>query len=305
MKKMSCFQPKYIRSKHQGLLLEKIRRASALLAPCTLCPRQCQKDRTRGEKGFCATGERAMVSSFSPHFGEEPQLVGSKGSGTIFFSQCNLKCLFCQNEEISIKGLGQEADDGQIASVMLHLQRIGCHNINLVTPSHVVPQILKAVNIAADLGLKIPLVYNCSGYDSVETLEILNGVIDIYLPDFKFWDPALSKRYCHAGDYPDIARKAIKEMHAQVGDLKVDENGIACSGLLVRHLVMPGAPGETGRILKFLKEKVSARTHVNIMSQYRPVGEAFKFKAISRPLAPEEFRAALHMARQLHLAVVG
>jgi putative pyruvate formate lyase activating enzyme len=244
------------------------------------------------------------VASFSPHFGEEQVLVGEKGSGTIFFSHCNLKCVFCQNYDISVTGAGREVDDEQIAFMMLDLQRSGCHNINLVTPSHVVPQILNAVNIAAESGLHIPLVYNSSGYDSLDTLKLLKGVVDIYMPDFKFRDPDSANRFCRAKDYPDVAKKAIKEMHDQVGDLKMDRNGIACSGLLVRHLVMPGTLADTRWILKFLKEEISAHTHVNIMSQYRPMGEAFKFKALSRPVTAKEFRTALNMAGEFNLTVV-
>jgi putative pyruvate formate lyase activating enzyme len=296
--------PRYIKEKQQGGLLKKIKQSSALLASCTLCPRQCKVDRTKGELGYCATGEKAVVASFSAHFGEEPQLVGDKGSGTIFFSHCNLKCIFCQNYDISVTGMGQEVDDEKLASVMLYLQKIGCHNINLVTPSHVVPQILKALDIAVDNGLNIPLVYNCSGYESIDTLRILKNIIDIYMPDFKFWEPDISKIYCHARNYPQIARKAVREMYDQVGDLKVDTAGIARSGLLVRHLVMPGNLDGTYHILKFLKEKVSPRTHVNIMSQYHPMGDARRIKEISNPLTPEEFRKALHMAKKLNLKII-
>jgi len=296
--------PKYIKEKQQGGLLKKIKQSSALLASCTLCPRQCRVDRLKGEKGYCATGEKAVVSSFSAHFGEEPQLVGDNGSGTIFFSHCNLKCVFCQNYDISIKGAGQEVDDNKIASIMLYLQKIGCHNINLVTPSHVVPQILKALNIAIDYGLNIPLVYNCSGYESIDTLRILKNVIDIYMPDFKFWDPNLSKKFCHARDYPQIAKKAVKEMDDQVGSLKVNAHGIACSGLIVRHLVMPGNLDGTYHILKFLKETQSSPTHVNIMSQYHPMGDAFKIKALSNPLTSVEFRKALQMANKFNLKII-
>jgi len=296
--------PKYIKTRQQGRLLKKIKQSSDLLAACTLCPRQCKKDRTRGEKGFCSTGKMAVVSSFAPHFGEEPQLVGDGGSGTIFFSHCNLKCVFCQNYDISINGMGEEANDEQIAAIMLYLQKIGCHNINLVTPSHVVPQILQALDIAIGNGLTIPLVYNCSGYESIATLRILKDIVDIYMPDFKFWDPEISHICCHARDYPEIAKKAIREMAGQVGDLKVDKNGIACSGLMVRHLVMPGNLEGTYHILKFLKEKVSPHTHVNIMSQYRPMGDACKIEALSKPVTPEEFRKAVHMAKNFNLKIL-
>ncbi|MBU1343712.1 MAG: radical SAM protein [Proteobacteria bacterium] len=301
---MKPFVPKFIKAKQQGLLHEKIQQSTALLSSCTLCPRQCKVDRTKNEKGFCSTGEKAVVASFAPHFGEEPQLVGDKGSGTIFFTHCNLKCVFCQNYDISVNGMGQEADDGQIAAIMLYLQKIGCHNINLVTPSHVVPQILRALDIAAGQGLNIPLVYNCSGYESIDTLYILKDVIDIYMPDFKFWDPVVCEMCCHAQDYPQVVRKAIKLMHDQVGDLKVDKNGIACSGLIVRHLVMPENLAGTHHILKFLKEKISSHTHVNVMSQYRPMGDAGKIKALSRSLTTEEFQKALKMARDLNLKII-
>ncbi len=301
---MNTFIPKYIKEKRRGGLLKKIKQSSAILTSCTLCPRQCRVDRTKEEKGYCSTGKKAFVSSFSAHFGEEPQLVGDKGSGTIFFSHCNLKCIFCQNYDISVKGMGQEADDEKIASIMLYLQKIGCHNVNLVTPSHVVPQILKGLDIAIDYGLNIPLIYNCSGYESIDTLHILKGIIDIYMPDFKFWEPGVSKMCCQAQDYPLTARKAIREMYDQVGDLKVDRAGIAYSGLIVRHLVLPGNLAGTYHILKFLQEKVSSHTHVNIMSQYHPMGDANKVKELSSPLTLEEFRKALHMAKQFNLEII-
>jgi len=301
---MNTYIPKYIKAKSRGLLSKKIKQFTAIMTSCTLCPRQCKVNRTKEEKGYCSTGKKAFVSNFSAHFGEEPQLVGDKGSGTIFFSNCNLKCIFCQNYDISVNGTGQEVEDESIASIMLYLQKIGCHNINLVTPSHVVPQILKALDIAVDYGLNIPLVYNCSGYESIDTLRILKNIIDIYIPDFKFWEPNISKIYCHAWDYPQIARKAVKEMYDQVGDLKVNRAGLACSGLIVRHLVMPGNLDGTHHILKFLKEKISSHTHVNIMSQYHSMGEASKIKELSSPLTPEEFRKAQHMANKFNLEII-
>ncbi len=301
---MDKYIPKYIKAKQKGWLSEKIEQSSALLTSCTLCPRQCRVDRTRDEKGYCSTGKNVVVSSFAPHFGEEPQLVGNKGSGTIFFSNCNLQCIFCQNYEISIAGMGQEADEEQIAFIMLELQKTGCHNINLVTPTHVVPQILKALNIAARYGLTIPLVYNCSGYESIETLQILKDVVDIYMPDFKFWEPEIAETCCHARDYPQVAKKALKVMYDQVGDLKTDKAGIACSGLIVRHLVMPGRLDDSDQILRFLKEKVSCDTHVNIMSQYRPMGDVLKIKELSRAVSVDEFRQALLMAKNFKLQIV-
>lgn len=301
---MTPFIPRYVRASQTGALKKKIRQAEALLSPCILCPRQCRVDRARDEKGYCGAGKKIVVASAAPHFGEEPPLVGDRGSGTLFFSHCNLKCLFCQNYEISIKGRGQAMEADELASVMLYLQNMGCCNINLVTPSHVVPQILKALDIAAGLGLRLPLVYNSSGYDSVETLKILRDVVDIYMPDFKFWEAEAADRYCHAKDYPDIARNAVLEMQAQVGDLLLDEDGLALSGLLVRHLVMPGRISDTGRILNFLKEKASPHTHVNLMSQYRPMGEAKKFKELSLPLSPEDFRSALKLGWASGLVLV-
>ena len=301
---MNTFPPTYIKAQEKGLLFKKIKQASALLNSCTLCPRVCKVDRSKDEKGYCSTGEKAVISSWAPHFGEEPQLVGDKGSGTIFFSNCNLKCIFCQNHEISIAGMGQKADEGQIASIMLYLQKIGCHNINLVTPTHVVPQILKALDIAISHGLNIPLVYNCSGYENIETLHILKDIIDIYMPDFKFWKPEISKKCFNAQDYPQVAKKAFKEMYNQVGSLKVDKAGIAYSGLIVRHLVMPGYLDQTCQILNFLKDKISCHTHVNLMSQYRPMGDACKIKKLSRPVTSEEFKKALSMAKNLNLTVI-
>ncbi len=301
---MGAYIPKYLKANQLGLLLEKAQQAEALLNHCTLCPRRCLVDRSQGEKGYCSTGEMASISSWMPHFGEEPQLVGKKGSGTIFFSNCNLKCVFCQNYDISIEGAGQKAEDGQIAAIMLHLQSTGCHNINLVTPSHVVPQILNALDIAAENGLNIPLVYNCSGYESLETLKILDGVVDIYMPDFKFWNPQVAIKCCKAEDYPQRARAALKEMYAQTGGLKADENGIAISGLLVRHLVMPGGLDDTFQILKFLKESISPNTFVNVMSQYHPAGEADSIREISRQLTPGEFKKAVEMAGKFKLNLI-
>ncbi len=297
--------PRYIMAKNKGRLEEKIRASRDMLTCCTLCPRQCRVDRTKGEKGYCGAGKKAVVASFAPHFGEEPPLVGKYGSGTIFFSHCNLKCVFCQNHDISIQGYGRTADTDQIAGIMLYLQEDGCHNINLVTPTHVVPQILEALDTAVAHGLRLPLVYNCSGYESMETLEILNGIIDIYMPDFKFWDNAAAAQFCHAKAYRQTAQNAIQAMYAQVGDLVVDDStGIACSGLLVRHLVMPGRVADTRLILQFLKEEVSENTHVNLMSQYRPMGDAARFPDLSHPLTPQEFKTALHIGKESGLNLI-
>lgn len=238
------------------------------------------------------------------HFGEEPPLSGHGGSGTLFFSQCNLRCCFCQNHDISIQGEGEPAAPDQMARAMILLQEQGCHNINFVTPTHVVPFILQAVDLALDMGLSLPLVYNTSGYETPETLDLLNGVMDIYLPDFKFWDKKLARAACNAPDYPDIAREAIKLMDGQVGDLKLDKNGIAVSGLLVRHLVMPDTLEDIKEILGFLKNSVSPDIRINLISQYRPFWQADRVPSFSRPVTPREFRAAIKEARDLELNLV-
>jgi len=295
---MAVFQPAYIETKEKGLLRDKISQARQLLTSCEICPRACKIDRFPGELGECSTGDEAIVSSFTPHFGEEPPLVGAFGSGTIFFSHCNLKCNFCQNYEISHDGDGDECGLGQLAGMMLILQNNGCHNINFVTPTHVVPQILSALDMAIDGGLKIPLVYNSSGYDKVETLELLEGVIDIYMPDFKFWDPEIAQQTCNAPDYPDVAVKAIVEMHRQVGDLQVDENGIATRGLVLRHLVMPAGMAGTKAVMSFIADHVSKNTYVNVMDQYRPCGKAHEVKGLEAPVSEAEFDKAVQEAKE-------
>jgi putative pyruvate formate lyase activating enzyme len=301
---MHSLIPGYIRARQTGRLQQAVQQALDMLPSCTVCPRQCRVDRIGDDTGYCGTGRRAKVASFSPHFGEEPPLVGNNGSGTIFFSHCNLQCVFCQNHDISIQGEGHTIFPNQLAAMMIRLQEQGCHNINFVTPTHVVPQILEALDSAVDLGLFIPLVYNCSGYESPDTLALLDGIIDIYMPDFKFWDNDTAGRFCSAPDYRETAQAAILTMHAQVGDLKTDDAGIACSGLLVRHLVMPGRLEDTRQILAFLKTKVSPGTHVNLMSQYRPMGEAHRFFDLCRPLSVAEFRQALDMGKASGLKLI-
>jgi len=291
----------YLRLHKQGTLADRIAGARERLAPCRVCPHQCKVDRLADEKGICRTGARAMVSSYAPHFGEESPLVGSGGSGTIFLTHCNLLCVFCQNYEISHLGQGVETDAGQLAAMMVSLQRQGCHNINFVTPSHVVPQILAALPKAVEKGLTVPLVYNSSGYDSVATLQLLDGVFDIYMPDFKFWTPESGARFAKAPDYPEVARRAIMEMHHQVGDLVMDKDGVAVKGLLVRHLVMPGGLGETREIVRFLAREVSAATYVNVMDQYRPCGTAHQYPPIDRRLTHDEFQEALKLAEEAGL----
>jgi putative pyruvate formate lyase activating enzyme len=296
MGQKELFRPGYLELHESGELGVRIVAARQNLEECNLCPRKCSVDRLHGELGFCRTGGQAVVSSYSPHFGEEAPLVGSGGSGTIFISNCNLLCIFCQNYEISHSGDGVDVTDGQFAAMMVSLQKQGCHNINFVTPSHIVPQILAALPIAIENGLSLPLVYNTSGYDSVETLRLLDGVVDIYMPDFKFWKKESAKRYLMAPDYPERARDAILEMHRQVGDLVIGKDGIARRGLLVRHLVMPGSLAETRDILQFIASKISPQTYVNVMEQYRPCGMAHKYPPINRPLSHEEYMEALEIA---------
>jgi putative pyruvate formate lyase activating enzyme len=280
----------------EGELSRRMEEALALMASCGLCPRECQVNRLEGELGYCETGRKARVSSYNAHFGEESPLVGRYGSGTIFISSCNLLCSFCQNYEISHLKEGVEVEPEHVAAMMLQLSERGCHNINFVTPTHVVPQLLEALIVAAEQGLKIPLVYNSGGYDKVETLELLEGIFDIYMPDFKFWDGKWAERYCQAPDYPEVAMGALKEMHRQVGDLVIDDQGLALKGLLVRHLVMPDNIAGSEKVFEFLVKEISAHTYVNVMDQYRPCGEAHKDEHINRLLSSQEFRDATDMA---------
>ncbi|SHF38847.1 putative pyruvate formate lyase activating enzyme [Desulfofundulus australicus DSM 11792] len=282
-------------------LAARVEKAVQLLADCTVCARNCHVNRLQGEKGFCRGGRLAAVSSWGPHFGEEDVLVGRYGSGTIFFANCNLACRFCQNCDISQYGEGDEVTARELAGAMLELQEAGCHNINLVSPSHYVPQILEALYIAAGEGLKLPLVYNTGGYDALPTLKLLDGIVDIYMPDIKFGDDEIGERYTGAARYFTVARQAVKEMHRQVGDLEVDERGIAVRGLLVRHLVMPGDLSRTREVMKFLAEEISPYTFVNIMDQYYPAHEARRYPELSRRITREEFRRAVETARECGL----
>jgi putative pyruvate formate lyase activating enzyme len=285
----------------KGVLKERIEAALAGLEECRLCPRSCGVNRLQDEKGFCETGRRAALASYNAHFGEEAPLVGTRGSGTIFISSCNLLCSFCQNYEISHGREGMEVEAEQMALVMIRLAQAGCHNINIVTPSHVVPQILEALPIAIEKGLRIPLVYNSSGYDRVETLKLLDGVFDIYMPDLKFWESAFADRYCQAPDYRDVAVQSVREMHRQVGDLVLDEQGVAIRGLIVRHLVMPNQVGGTKEIVRFLAEEISPNTYVNVMDQYRPCGSAHGDPLVNRRLSAQEFRDAMTEAKKAGL----
>jgi putative pyruvate formate lyase activating enzyme len=248
------------------------------------------------KKGLCRAGTTALVSSYGPHFGEEIPLVGINGSGTIFFAFCNMKCVFCQNYEISWGGEGETVSPQRLAEIMLYLQRRGCHNVNLVTPTHFVPQIVEAVFIAAKMGLNVPLVYNCGGYERMETLKVLDKIIDIYMPDVKYNDSEIAKLLSGVTDYPEVIKLALKEMHRQVGDLQLDHRGIAVKGLIVRHLVLPRGLAGTKDIMKFIAEELSPKTFVNIMNQYRPRYKAFEHEDINRPITTKEFQEALKFA---------
>lgn len=298
-------QPSYLRALGQGALARAITESEALLSACTLCPRRCGVDRTRGETGFCGVGARAILASYGPHYGEEPCLVGTGGSGTLFFAGCNLGCLFCQNWEISHDMEGHEVDDGALAAVMLAVQEMGCENINLVTPTHVVPQILRALRLAAGAGLRLPLVWNSGGYESVETLGFLEGIVDIYMPDFKWMDAQAGERLTGVADYPARVCEALQEMQRQVGDLEVDTRAVASSGLLVRHLVMPGGLADAEAVVRFLAEHVSPRCAVNIMGQYHPCGKVYEFEGLGERVSAETYRRALSLARRAGLRLVG
>jgi putative pyruvate formate lyase activating enzyme len=292
--------PSYVSLAASGQLAGRIETAYKRLASCDLCPRRCGVDRARGRLGFCKGGLLPQVSSSGPHFGEEDVLVGRNGSGTIFFTGCNLRCSFCQNYEISHYMAGGETGTEDLAALMLRLERLGCHNINLVTPTHFLPQIVAALSSAAEAGLRLPVVYNCGGYEDLDALRLLEGIVDIYMPDFKFWSPAASARYLEAPNYPEIARAALREMHRQVGDLVVRE-GLAVRGLLVRHLVMPGGVADASSVFDFLSREISRETFVNVMDQYRPCYRAGRFPEIARKLKPDEFEAALAAARRAGL----
>jgi len=292
------FRPSYLELHAKRILGKRAGEARERMKSCRLCPRECRVNRLEDERGFCRTGRNSVVSSYSPHFGEEDPLVGSGGSGTIFFTHCNLLCLFCQNYEISHLGEGREISPDRLARVMLHLQEQGCHNINFVSPSHVVPQILAALPMAIEGGLKVPLVYNTGGYDSVETLRLLEGVFDLYMPDLKFMDGEVSQRYCRAKDYPERVRAAIREMHRQVGDLALDHRSVAERGLLVRHLVLPGGLAGTREAMRFLAREVSPGTYVNVMAQYHPCGEAVEHPPLNRRITAREYEEALTIARE-------
>ncbi|MFH1710112.1 MAG: radical SAM protein [bacterium] len=264
---------------------------------CTLCPWNCRVDRTSGQLGVCRASDKARVSSATSHFGEEPMITGKKGSGTIFFSNCNLRCKYCQNYQISQEGLGDEISDEQLADMMLKLQLKGCHNINLVSPTHYLPNIINALAMAAERGLNIPLVYNTNGYEKVETLQMLDGIVDIYLPDIKYSSNSIAVRLSNAPDYCDHNKAALKEMYRQVGNLELDKNGIAVKGLLVRHLVLPNDLAGSREAFRFLANEISKDVHVGVMAQYKPCFKAVNDGELGRKLTPDEYRKALIWAK--------
>ena len=297
-------QPAAVATWHAGGFAGKVEQAHRELADCRTCPRDCSVDRLADEAGTCHIGRWAQVTAAFAHFGEEDCLRGRRGSGTIFFGSCNLRCVFCQNWDISQSTTGRSHNDRELAGLMLDLQTAGCHNINLVTPEHVVPQVVEALAIAVPAGLCLPLVYNTSAYDAVSSLRLMDGLVDIYMPDFKFWEPETARHLAKAKDYPDVARQAIAEMHRQVGDLVVDGDGVAVRGLLVRHLVMPGQTAEAEAIFTWLAKEVSPDTYVNIMAQYRPEyrvpGES-KYASIDRRPQSQEIAAAYRAANDAGL----
>jgi putative pyruvate formate lyase activating enzyme len=272
---------------------ERIEKAYALLENCTVCPRECKVNRVKGEIGFCGIGTNPRVASYNVHHGEEPPISGTRGSGTIFFSGCNMKCKYCQNFPISQLRYGKEITTQELAEMMLYLQSKGCHNVNFVTPSHLIPQVLQSLSLAWEKGFNLPLVYNTSGYDSVKTLKLLDGIIDIYLPDMRYADDSIAKELSSAEDYVEINRLAIKEMYRQVGNLVIDEHGIAAKGLVIRHLILPHNQAGSEDIFRFIKTEVSEEAYVSLMGQYFPSYKAGECVSIDRKITPEEYESAV------------
>ncbi|HDQ74025.1 MAG TPA: radical SAM protein [Chloroflexi bacterium] len=297
---METFQPAYLSLYQTGALSERVEAAYEHLHACDLCGHQCGVDREE-TLGACQTGLQAIVSSFGPHFGEEDPLRGYHGSGTIFFAWCNLSCQFCQNYDISQSGQGRAFHPEELAQIMLSLQEKGCHNVNLVSPTHVVAPILEALLIATEAGLRQPLVWNTGGYDSLATLDLLDGVVDIYMPDMKYADTEIAYKYSRVENYPAVNQAAVEEMHRQVGDLRLDDNGIALRGLLLRHLVLPKGLAGTGEIARFLAEEISPDTYINLMAQYRPCYKAHQLPPLDRSITPKEYEHALQQAREAGL----
>jgi putative pyruvate formate lyase activating enzyme len=298
------FEPAYLRLHRTGELKERSGKLWGLMESCRLCPRSCGVNRLKGKSGFCrAPGSKLVLSSAHPHFGEERPLVGRGGSGTIFLTHCNLRCVFCQNWEISQLGRGQTSDIDEMAGMMLRLQKIGCHNINLVTPTHYSAHILKALDMAAGKGLRLPVVYNSSGWERLEILKVLDGIVDIYLPDIKYWDSEMSAKYSSKAEtYPELTRKAILEMHRQVGVAKPAKDGIIYRGLMIRHLVMPNNVGGSERVIEWIAEDLPKDTYVNIMAQYNPRYKAYDYPEISRRITRKEYKKVVNRAKELGLS---
>lgn len=294
------FEPGYLKLLRNGALDDRIAALFSVLESCRLCPRKCRVNRVAGKTGYCGAGVELVVSSYGPHFGEEPEITGTNGSGTIFLTNCNLLCVYCQNYEISHLGYGRAVSLEEAAEIMLSLQRIGCHNINLVTPTHFTPQLAKAISIAAQKGLKLPVFWNCSGYENVETIALLDGIVDIYKVDVKYSESGPAKKYSNAPDYFDRCTESVGEMHRQVGDLKVDANGIAYKGLLFRHLVLPNNLAGSEKVLEFIAS-LSKDSYVNIMHQYRPCGRAHEYAELKRRPTALEYSAVIEYARKVGL----
>jgi len=290
----------YLKLYESGELDERIERLYRILESCELCPRRCRTNRLEGKKGYCKSGKELVISSYGPHFGEEPEITGRNGSGTIFLTNCNLLCIYCQNYDISHLGYGKEVSAEEAAEVMLTLQSKGCHNINLVTPTHFTPQLVKAISVAAERGLNLPIFWNCSGYENVETIKLLDGIVDIYKPDIKYSENEPAKKYSNAPDYFERCKEAVIQMHRQVGDLKVNERGIAYRGLLIRHLVLPNNLAGSEKVLEFAAE-LSKECYVNIMAQYRPCGRVYKHEELCRRPTSTEYLRVVDYARKIGL----
>jgi len=283
-------------------LQKRVEAAYELLESCRVCPRECGVNRLKNDKlGFCRSGLNPVISSVSPHHGEEPPLTGTKGSGTIFLTNCNLRCAYCQNYPISQLGNGAERTPGELACQMIWLQEQGCHNLNLVTPTHFMPQILKAFSIARERGFTLPIVYNTNGYESLEALRLLDGIVDVYLPDMRYSDDAVARKHSVAPYYPEINRAAIKEMFRQVGNVVLDEDGIATRGLIIRHLVLPNGLSGTDGVMKFLAEEISKDVYISLMAQYFPAYKAHEIKELSRKITSDEYEEAYHIMQKYGL----
>jgi putative pyruvate formate lyase activating enzyme len=293
--------PSYVNLHEKGKLSQRVNLLKEFLKECRLCPRECRVNRLDGEIGVCQARAELTVSSAFPHFGEEAPLVGSHGSGTVFLTHCNLRCIFCQNYDISHLGSGEQMSSSELTRIMLRLQEMGCHNINFVTPTHYAPQIVASLPEAIERGLRLPIVYNCSGYEAIEVIRLLEGIVDIYMPDAKYLDEKYSKRFSNAPDYPEVIKKVLKEMYRQVGDLTINSKGIAERGLLIRHLVMPGGIASSEALLKFIAEEISVHSYVNIMEQYRPEYRAHEYPEINRRITHKEYLEAIQWAKHYRL----